>query len=73
MLCEEKDRLLEQYGIIHCTAEELKNIDPDAIKGEKVSPYGVEAVVERRAIPAEFEISPVGVEELFVLLVKGAR
>ena len=73
VLCEEKDRLLEQYGIIHCTAEELKKIDPDAIKGEKVSPYGVEAVVERKAIPAEFEISPVGVEELFVLLVKGAR
>ncbi|MBO5859098.1 MAG: ABC transporter ATP-binding protein [Clostridia bacterium] len=73
VLCEEKDRLLEQYGIIHCTAEELKKIDSDAIKGEKVSPYGVEAVVERRAIPAEFEISPVGVEELFVLLVKGAR
>ena len=73
VLCEEKDRLLEQYGIIHCTAEELEKIDPSAVKGKKESPYGVEAVVERRAIPADAEISPVGVEELFVLLVKGAR
>ncbi len=73
VLCEEKDRLLEQYGIIHCTAEELERIEPSAIKGKKESPYGVEAVVERRAIPADAEISPVGVEELFVLLVKGAR
>ncbi len=73
VLCEEKDRLLEQYGIIHCTADELGKIDSSAIKGKKESPYGVEAVVERRAIPADAEISPVGVEELFVLLVKGAR
>lgn len=73
VLCEEKDRLLEQYGIIHCTAEELERIEPSAIKGKKESPYGVEAVVERRAIPEGMEISPVGVEELFVLLVKGAR
>lgn len=73
VLCEEKDRLLEQYGIIHCTAGELAKIDSSAIKGRKESPYGVEAVVERRAIPADAEISPVGIEELFVLLIKGAK
>lgn len=73
VLCEEKDRLLEQYGIIHCTAGELEKIDSSAIKGRKESPYGVEAVVERRAIPADAEISPVGIEELFVLLIKGAK
>ncbi len=73
ILCEEKDRLLEKYGIIHCTAEELEKISPDAVKGKKESPYGVEAIVERAAALADMEISPVSVEELFVVLVKGVK
>ncbi len=70
VLCEEKDRLLEKYGIIHCSATEFEKIEPSAVKSKKESPYGVEAVVERRSVSADTEISPVGVEELFVVLMK---
>lgn len=71
ILCEEKDRLLETYGIIHCTAEELEQLDADAVKSSVQTQYGVEAIVERRYIPEEMEISPIGIEELFVMYMEG--
>lgn len=71
ILCEEKDRLLDRYGIIRCTADEIKEISADAIKSKKVSPYGVEAIVERNKIPASFEISPIGIEDFFVSVIRG--
>ncbi len=73
LLCEEKDMLLAQYGIIHCTAEQLKELSPDAIKHKKESLYGVEAMVLRDAIPADMNISPISIEELFVFMVKEAK
>lgn len=73
LLCEEKDQLLAEYGIIHCTAEQLKALSPDAIKYKKESPYGVEAMVLRSAAPANVNVSPISIEELFVFMVKEAR
>lgn len=73
ILCAEKDRLLEWYGVVHCTAEELEKISSAAIVGKRESQYGIEAVVERRAVPADMEIYPVNVENLFVFIVKGDK
>ena len=72
LLCEEKDRLLEEYGLIHCTKEQLADYDEDAVLGRRETPYGVTALVRRDAIPAGWEVSPVSIEELFVFMVKGA-
>lgn len=71
MLCDEKDALLERYGVIHVSREQLAELDGAAIKGSKASPYGVEAVVERDKIPAGMRVSPVGLEELFVYMARG--
>lgn len=65
--------LLEQFGILHCSREQLMEIDPSAIKGKKESAYGVEAIVRRDAAPEGFSLSPVGIEELFVFMVREAR
>ncbi len=73
ILCEEKDRLLEEYGILHCTAEQLGALNPEAIRYKKESPYGVEALVLRRKVPVSLSVSPVGIEELFVYMVKEAK
>lgn len=73
LLCEEKDVLTEQYGIIHGTAEEIKAISAGAVIGQKETPYGTEAIVKRSAIPYDMEISPVSIEELFVFMVKGVN
>ena len=73
LLCDEKDRLLEKYCIIRCSAEDIEKINAESIKSKKESPYGVEAIVEREAVSVGFEISPVGIEELFVSVVKGEK
>jgi len=75
ILCEEKDRLKAEYGIIRCSEEDLAALPVKAVKYKKSNPYGVEAVVTRRHIPYEYEneISPISIEELFVFTVKGDR
>ena len=73
LLCEEKDRLLGEYGIIHCTSEQLSELDSKAVKHKKETPYGVEAIVLRKDIPCDIKISPVSIEELFIFMVKEAR
>ena len=73
LLCEEKDMLLGEYGIIHCTEQELETIDPAAIKHIKRTPYSVEAIAVRDALPAGTNVSPISIEELFVFMVKEAK
>ncbi len=71
LLCEEKDVLLSEYGIIHCTLEELSKIGK--VKYKKETPYGVEAIVLRKDAPDGFKLSPISIEELFVFMVKEAK
>ncbi len=73
LLCEEKDRLLAEYGLIHCTAEELQRLPSEAIKYKKENPYGVEVMVQRSAVPSSINVSPISIEELFVFMVKEAK
>ncbi len=72
LLCEEKDRLLAKYGLLHCTMEQLRNLPPDAVLYKKENPYGTEALVLRDAVPDYGSVSPVSIEELFVFLAKEA-
>lgn len=73
ILCEEKDVLLARYGIVRCTAEQLRTIDESAIKYKKETPYGVEAMVCRDKVGAGINISPISIEELFLFTVKGEK
>lgn len=72
LLCEEKDRLLEDYGVVHCTPQALAALPPNAVVGKRESAYGVDAVVRRAAAPHSMTVSPVDIEELFVYMEKGA-
>ena len=72
LLCEEKDQLLWEYGLVHCTADQLQSLPTDVIKYKKENPYGVEAMVKRTAVPSDMSISPISIEELFVFMVKEA-
>ena len=70
LLYEEKDTLREEYALWHGTAAQLAALDT-RVYGKRVTPYGVEALVRRDAMPAGAELAPVSIEELFVLMVKG--
>lgn len=73
MLCEEKDRLCEEYGIMRCSAEQLADLAPESIIGRRSSPYGAEVIVRRGAVPEGTELSRVSIEDLFIFMVKGVR
>ena len=73
MLFEEKDVLLSRYGIVYCTHEQLPLLSPTAVLHRKENPYGAEVLVLRDAVPADWKISPVSIEELFVFMVKEAN
>ncbi len=73
LLCEEKDRLLEEYGLVNCTEEELICFPRKAVMYKKQSPYGTQALVKRDDMPCGVKVSPVGIEELFVFMVKEAK
>lgn len=73
LLCQEKDVLLGQYGILRCAPEELEVLDPAAVISRRVSAYGAEALVLRAAVPGCLSVSPVSIEELFVYMMKEAK
>ena len=70
LLNEEKDVLLEEYAIAHCTEAEIAELDPEAVRGKKVSKYGAQALVRRDAVPNGMNLSPVTIEELFIFMIK---
>ncbi len=73
LLCEEKDALLAEYGVVHCTAEQFAAIPREAVKHVKESPYGTQALVRRSAVPQGVAVSPISIEELFVVMSKEAQ
>ena len=70
LLCEEKDRLLEDYGILRCSAEELNDIPAQAVIGKRETPYGIEALLYRPAAPEGIVLGQTSIEELFVSLAR---
>ena len=70
LLCEEKDALLEEYGMIHCSAEELSAMDQNTVKYKRETPYGMDVIMVRREIPSEYTATPITIEELFVFMAK---
>ncbi len=72
VLWEEKDVLLERYGLAHCTEAQFRRLPPSCICQYKRTPYGVELLVYRAQVPEELPVSPVTIEELFVFMAKEA-
>ena len=70
LLCDEKDVLLEKYCMIRCPKERLAQLPENAVKGMRVSPYGVQALVLREAVPAGMETGQISLEDLFIYMVK---
>ncbi len=73
LLCEEKDALLERFGVVRGTEDRLRALPPEAVHGVKRSPYGVEAVVERAKLPSGVSAGPMDLEQIFLFLIGEAQ
>lgn len=71
-LCEEKDVLLDKYGILKCSREQLADIPEEAVHGKRVGTYGVEALVERELVPNGLVLDRATLEDIILYMVKGA-
>lgn len=70
---DEKDRLIEGFGLWSCTPEQLEELDPAAVAGREVSPYGVRALLRRDLVPEGLALEKPSLEDIILLQVKGEK
>ena len=74
LFCEEKDRLLETYGMFEGSRETLDCLLPEAVVAREENRYGgVRALVRRELAPSGFLLEKPSVEDVVLFLVKGAK
>lgn len=73
MIYEEKDELLNNYGVIHYANDETLDINENAIIKIKQTSYSREVLVDRRNLTSDRHVSPINIEDLFVFMVKEGR
>lgn len=73
IICEEKDQLLESYGILKCSEEELAELDEQAVAGVRDYGYGVEALVEKCRLPEGYQTEATSLEDIIIFLSKRER
>ncbi len=72
LFCEEKDLLLERYGLLKCGRGDLKRVDPAILHGCRVGEFGAEALVEREMAPRELLVERCTLEDIILYLSKEA-
>lgn len=71
VLCEEKDKLLEEYALIRLTEERLRELPEESIISRRASSYGTEALVLRGGIPAAIPTEHTSLEDIILFMAKG--
>lgn len=71
VLCEEKDRLLEEYALVRLPEERLSELSEESIISRRASGYGTEALVLRGGIPAAIPTEHTSLEDIILFLAKG--
>ncbi len=70
MFCEEKDRLLEEYGILHIAKDRVRDVPKEAVLAKKEGKYSVELFVRQKQVSGVFETEPAGIEDIMLFIAK---
>ena len=74
LFCEEKDAMLDRYGVFKGTAEQADSLLPEAVVGREDSAYGgVRALVRRDNAPPTLIMERPTIEDVILFTVKGAK
>lgn len=73
LFCEEKDRLLETYGVVACTEAQLRDLPENAVVGVEHSAYGTRALVRRAEVSKALPVERASVEDIILFQVKGEK
>ncbi len=71
ILCEEKDRLLQECRLAQMSETEFSAIDKDEIIGSRKTPFGITAVIRKAAAAQIRNTQPINLEDLFVYMIRG--
>ena len=71
LLCEEKDRLLEEYALVRLSRERLADLPENSVVGVESDPYGVRALVRRDMGPPDLPLEHTNLEDIILFLAKG--
>lgn len=71
ILSEPRDELLDTYGVLGCTAEQLAALAKAAVRGVRKNAFGCEALVRRDGIPAGWKVEPVSIEQIMLFFTRG--
>ena len=71
LLCEEKDRLLEEYALVRLSRERLADLPEDSIVGKTCSEYGARALVLRSKAPYDLPLEHTNLEDIILFLAQG--
>ena len=67
---ESKDVLIDNYGILKCSEEELKEVSTEAIKGIRKNKFGIEALVLKNEISVRYVVDRANIEDIMLFYVK---
>lgn len=73
VLCEEKDRLLEEYAIVKTTQTALDQLPAGTVVSSKSGAYGVEALVRKQQLPRGVQTEFTTLENIILFLAKGGE
>ncbi len=67
---ETKDDLLDNYGILKCSDEELKKIDSKIVKGIRRNKFGVEALILKNKLRGSYVVDKANIEDIMLFHIK---
>ena len=71
LLSEPRDALLDTYGVLRCTADQLASLEASAVRAKREGAFGCEALVRRDGVPENWPIEPVNIEQIMLFLTRG--
>lgn len=72
VLCEEKDRLLEQYALVSLPQSRLADLPEQSVVAVQTGAYGVQALVLREAVPQDLPFEHTNLEDIILFFAKGS-
>lgn len=70
---EEKDNLLQTYGVLKTSRTDLNTVSPSCIIGSRESSFGIEALVNLNKYNGEKQVDKASIEDIMLYYTKGAR
>lgn len=71
LFMEEKDKLLEEYGLCSLSKEALKDINPAAIVAKRENAFGINLLVKKDLVPTWLDLKKPSIEDVMIYIIKG--